>query len=57
MTFEQHPWEEDEGLYLGPVIRDEEDHLEVKLVEEVEPTEVVHHPLFPSKKNNLWIEL
>jgi hypothetical protein len=57
MTFEQRPYDEDKGLCLGLVIQDEEDRLEVKSLEEVEPTEVVHHPFFSSKENNLWIEL
>ena len=56
-NLEQFPWEEDKELYLDPVIRDEEDHLEVKLGEEVEPIELVNHQPSLSKENNLWLEL
>jgi hypothetical protein len=56
-TFKQCPWKEDEELYQNLVIRDEEDHLEVKLGEEVEPTKVVNHQPCLSTENNLWFEL
>jgi hypothetical protein len=56
-TFEQRPWEEGEGLYRDPVIRDEEDCWEVKLGEKVEPTKVVYHQLSLLTESNLWLEL
>jgi hypothetical protein len=55
-NFKQRPWEEDKELYLGSVVRDEENRSEVNLVEEVEPTEVVNHQPSLSKENNIWLE-
>jgi hypothetical protein len=52
-TFKQCPWEEGEEMYQYLVFQDEEDHLEVKLGEEVEPTKVVYHQISLSMKNNI----
>jgi hypothetical protein len=54
-TFKQCPWEEGKELYRDPVIRDEEDDLEVKLGDEVEPTKVVYQQLSLSMKSNIWL--
>ena len=52
-NFKQCLWEEEEELYLVPIIQYEEDHFEVKLGEKVEPMKVVNHQLSLSKKNNI----